>query len=579
MKPGSATRDQDARATRATPWPGERWLPTTLARRPLLALCLLAATLLLWNLAGYGLWESTEARYAEIAARMVRSGDWLTPRLNFIAHFEKPPLAYWMSALGMTLLGENELGARIGLVAAALATLAIVYRWSEAAEGRAAALFAFLSLLSAPLFFALSRSVTTDLYLTLCVVATADAARRGTRPRGSRAWRLAAWAALGAGFLAKGHVVLLWTALPALGWVAWSGEWSRLRRLIDPVGIGIALALVLPWFALQIQRHPGLVDFWLGRQTTGRVLHAVDGETEPWWNPLRTLAWSGGPWTVPAAIELWRRRGKHPYEAAWIVAPLVAFSLFPTKRANYLLPLLPPLAMASGAWWGRAVEHLRGMAMVRVLAALSAAAGAGLLAATFTVEVPDPLPALGPTLGPAFLLGGLAAWLAAGRWRFDLAFAALVTPLLGLYVAGFTALGHPAVERWFKISRPLARTAAVHHRAGAPIVAFHDWPRAFPFYLDERVVTVTNEGRVTQFEEGDEWRNYVFTDEQAVARFADAPGALFFLPRDQRDRLEAFLGHPVIPVAETRRHLLAAQPAGSLSGRPSAIAPPGRRAR
>ena len=48
--------------------PGERWLPAVLGRRPTAALLLLAATLLIWNLGGYGLWESTEARYAEIAA-------------------------------------------------------------------------------------------------------------------------------------------------------------------------------------------------------------------------------------------------------------------------------------------------------------------------------------------------------------------------------------------------------------------------------------------------------------------------------------------------------------------------------
>ncbi|HET6341526.1 MAG TPA: glycosyltransferase family 39 protein, partial [Gemmatimonadota bacterium] len=149
----------------AAPGPGERWLPDALERRPTAALLLLAATLLVWNLGGYGLWESTEARYAEIAARMVRSGDWLTPRLNYIAHFEKPPLAYWATALGMVALGIGELGARIGLVLAALATLLIVARWSAETGGRAAALYASLCLLSAPLFFALSRTVTTDLYL------------------------------------------------------------------------------------------------------------------------------------------------------------------------------------------------------------------------------------------------------------------------------------------------------------------------------------------------------------------------------------------------------------------------------
>lgn len=560
----------------AAPGPGERWLPGALGRRPTVALLLLAATLLLWNLGGYGLWESTEARYAEIAARMVRSGDWTTPRLNFIVHFEKPPLTYWATAVGMVALGIGELGARIGLVLAALATLLIVARWSAGTDGPAAALFAFLSLLSAPLFFALSRSVTTDLYLTLCVVAAADAARRGTRPGGARGWRLAAWGAFGAGLLTKGHVMLLWTVLPALAWAAWAGEWRRLRRLLDPLGILLALAVAVPWYAIETVHHPGLADFWLGRQTAERVLQPFQGESEPWWHHLGTLAWAAWLWTIPAALELWRRRRRRPYEIAWIAVPLVAFSLFPTKRANYVLPLLPSLALAAGAWWANAADRPRNVALVRTLATGSAALGAAVLAAAFLVQVPRTLAALGPLLGPALLLGALAAWRAVGRRRFDLAFAGLVIPLLGLYAAGFTALGRPSVESWFKISRPLARAARTHHRPGEPIVAFHDWPRAFPFYLNERVITVTEEGRETRFEADDTWRRYVYTGEGDVARFAERPGALFYLPRDRRRRLEELLGHPVEILAATHRHLLAAQPGPSVSGRPAAASRPAR---
>jgi len=554
--------------------PGARWLPGALGRRPTAALLLLAATLLLWNLGGYGLWESTEARYAEIAARMVRSGDWLTPRLNFIAHFEKPPLTYWATALGMVALGIGELGARVGLVLAALATLLIVARWSTDVDGRAAAMFASLCLLSAPLFFALSRSVTTDLYLTLCVVGTADAARRGTRPGGARGWRLAAWAALGAGFLTKGHVMLLWTVLPALAWAAWAGEGRRLRRLLDPVAIVLALAVALPWYAIEIARHPGLVDFWLGLQTAARVLEPFQGESEPWWHHLGTVAWAGWLWTAPAALELGTRRRERPYEIAWILLPLVAFSLFPTKRANYVLPLLPPLALAAGAWWANAADRPWSGVMVRALAAVTALLGAGLIGAAPLARLPRPLPALCLFLGAAFLLGAFAAWRAAGRKRFDLAFAALVIPLLGLYAAGFTALGRPEVERWFKISRPLARAAGTFHRAGEPIVAFHDWPRAFPFYLDERLITVTGDGRETRFEADDTWREFVFTDEVEVGRFAARPGALFYLPRDRRERLEELLGHRVVVVAATRRHILAAQPDAAVSERPAAASQP-----
>lgn len=542
--------------------PLARWLPEAWSRRPLVPLLLLAAALLLWRLGGHGLWESTEARYAEIAARMVRSGDWLVPRLNFIEHWDKPPFAYWATAAGLTVLGIGEIGARLGLVLAALATIAVAYRWTSERAGPAAGLFAGLSLLSAPLFFALARNVSADLYLTLWVWVALYAGHRGSRSGAHRGWRLGAWAALALALLTKGPVALLWTAVPALAWSAWTGRWARLRRLLDPWGIAAAVVISAPWVVWAIVRRPELAEYWLGGQTVGRITAPYEGEGDPVWAYLPVLAWAAGPWIVPATIGLtrrWRKSGLRcpPWLALHVLVPLVLFSLFPTKRANYLLPVLPAIAIAAGSWWDRASRERGGGGVVAALSALSAAFGAALLVAGRLADVPAPLPALGPFLGPAFLLGALAMLLARRRARLDLAFAGLVAPLLGLYLAGFTALGRPAVEQWFKVSRPLAAAAAA--RPERPIVALHDWPRAFPFYLDERIVTVTADGRTTGFERDSTWTRWVFTDEDELTdpRFE---GALFVVPRWARDGLEDALGRELEVVAGTRRLLLLADP-------------------
>lgn len=549
----------------------DRWLPRWLASRPRLALLLLAASLLLWHLGSYGLWESTEARYAEISARMVRSGDWLTPRLNWIAHFEKPPLTYWATAAGMLVFGVTELGARIGLVVAAVAVLAIVHGHARDTAGPRAAGYALLALLSAPLFFALSRSVTTDLYLTLFVVGAVEAGRRGSRPGARRGWRIAAWAAVGAGFLTKGPVVLLWTALPALVWAALAREWRRLARLVDPVGIAVAAALALPWYLVLLDRHPALLDDWIGRQTVGRMTAPVEGERAPAWFYLPVLLWAAGPWIVPAAVG-WARRVRHaPYTLVWTLAPLLAFSLFPTKRANYLLPLVPAVAVAAGAWWAAAEEGRapgwRGAG--RTLAVLAVALGAGLAIAAARAGLPLPLRVLGAAAGPGFVMGGWAAWTAVRRDRPDLVFAGWLVPLLGLYVGGYAALGLPSVERRFKISRPLAAAVAAERRPGEAVVAWHDWPRAFPFYLDVPVVTITSEGRDTRFERDGRWRELVFTEDSAVGRWArDGRRTFYVLPRGERAELERALGVRLEPLTATRRHLLAVDRPAGLSGRP-----------
>ncbi|MGH7565986.1 MAG: ArnT family glycosyltransferase, partial [Gemmatimonadota bacterium] len=462
------------------------WLPDALARRPLVPLLLFAAAILLWQLGAYGLWESTEARYAEIAARMVRSGDWITPRLNGIAHFDKPPLAYWASAASMALLGIDELAARLPLALASLAALAVVYRAAADTMCPRAALYAFLTLLSSPLWFALSRSLTTDLYLTLWIVIAVDAGRRGTRPGAARAWRVAAWASLGAGLLTKGPVVFLWTALPLLVWAAWTRSWRRAARLADPIGLATFAILALPWYLAQAAARPGLMEFWLGRQVEGRIVVPYRGEEDPWWTYLGTLAWSAGVWIVPGAAALWRlaKAREHPggrYLVVWVAAPLLAFSLFPTKRANYMLPAVPAIALAAGWWWDRAIAGLAPgqRTLPHALAVAVGAFGVAFTVAAFVVEdVPSEVTALGWLFGPSFVLGGVAAWRAARGARLDLAFTACLIPVLGLYLGLVVALGQPRVEAWSKISRPLVREIATHRLVDEPIVNYHVWLRA-----------------------------------------------------------------------------------------------------
>jgi len=46
-----------------------------------------------------------EGRYAEIPREMLERGDFITPMLNYVKFFDKPPLHYWLSALSMSIFG------------------------------------------------------------------------------------------------------------------------------------------------------------------------------------------------------------------------------------------------------------------------------------------------------------------------------------------------------------------------------------------------------------------------------------------------------------------------------------------
>ena len=132
---------------------------------------LLYGILLLLPVWQLNLLESTEARYGEIAREMLASGNFLEPTFNGIFHFHKPPVPYWCMAAGMAIFGVNDFGVRFFGIIAALLALFFLHRTALLFFGdRRKADATALTLASSFLFLAISRAVSTDIYLTCCVM-------------------------------------------------------------------------------------------------------------------------------------------------------------------------------------------------------------------------------------------------------------------------------------------------------------------------------------------------------------------------------------------------------------------------
>src|ERR1044071_4836221 len=102
-------------------WP--RALSSWTARWWLLVVVLLA--LLLWNLGNRGLNEPDEGRYTNIAGEMLEPHHgWWEPRMSDFAHYDKPPLVYWATAISFKAFGKNEWAARLPSFLGALMALA-----------------------------------------------------------------------------------------------------------------------------------------------------------------------------------------------------------------------------------------------------------------------------------------------------------------------------------------------------------------------------------------------------------------------------------------------------------------------
>jgi len=80
-----------------------------------------------FNLGGNSVWIPNESFYADSAKNMIKTGDFLTPIYNGELRLNKPPLTYWLSALGFKLFGINEFGLRFFQALLGILTGVITY--------------------------------------------------------------------------------------------------------------------------------------------------------------------------------------------------------------------------------------------------------------------------------------------------------------------------------------------------------------------------------------------------------------------------------------------------------------------
>ena len=89
-------------------------LYNSLLRNPYAWVVLVAFMIRLTTLGLYPLGDTTEARYSEIARKMVETGNWITPQFDYgVPFWGKPPLSTWTRAASFELFGVSEFAARL----------------------------------------------------------------------------------------------------------------------------------------------------------------------------------------------------------------------------------------------------------------------------------------------------------------------------------------------------------------------------------------------------------------------------------------------------------------------------------
>lgn len=334
-----------------------------LQRRGIALTLLLALVLALSFQGGRGLWGPDEGRYSNIALQMVDSGDWITPRRHpDYAHWAKPPLTYWAIAASVQTFGRNEAALRLpnalSYVATAFLLVLLGLRLVPGAPWLPALVF-----VTSPVPFGAGNWINTDYLLTafetLAMLGFVHLVQ-APDPRAAGRARALLWTGLGLAFLTKGPPGLL----PLLPMVAYARLQASPRvRLLSPAALLLFLAIALPWYALVVYRHEGLLGYFLGYEVYGRVFTDIHDRNSGWTGPFKvygpTLLIGLLPWSVllmrrvPTLLRVgtgwrawWRARAREDQLLLlWFLLPFLVFCFARSRLYLYLLPLLVPLAL------------------------------------------------------------------------------------------------------------------------------------------------------------------------------------------------------------------------------------------
>jgi 4-amino-4-deoxy-L-arabinose transferase-like glycosyltransferase len=374
--------------------------------RSLIILFLAWLILQIGGLFSPGLLDDVDSVYIEIAREMMQRHDYVTPYINGIRFFDKPPLLYWMAAASMHIFGIHDWAARLPLALAVLALLLAVYALgirlfaaiSPATSPDRAGFYAALALATSIGPYLYTRFYIPDillaLWMTLAIHLLLIALDHiHEQPQKSALLPCLAFAAIMAlNVLTKGLIGLVFPIAFVLLYLAITKQLHLLLKLHLLASTIVFLIIAAPWHILAAIRNPAIaLPANLGLPATGgwawfylynehiarflskRIPHDY-GLTPIWLFWLYVVLWIM-PWAIflPTAIanqiRILSKRARATFgerEASlslllWALLILGFFTLS-NRQEYYSLPALPALALMIGAVLTRAECTSRGIA-------------------------------------------------------------------------------------------------------------------------------------------------------------------------------------------------------------------------
>jgi 4-amino-4-deoxy-L-arabinose transferase-like glycosyltransferase len=317
--------------------------------------------------AGIGLrspWPPDEPRFALVARQMLESGQWLFPHRGIELYSDKPPMLMWTEAFWMWLTGGWRGAFLLTSLLSGLGTLALVWHLGRRLWNDRVGLVAATLVLATVQFVDVVKHAQIDpLNLFWITLGNTGILLHCLRGPNWRMYWLGCFAA-GLGVITKGvGVIALLMLLPyaVMRMRQWPGvtrtQGDGWRWAGGAVAFLLAIALwLVPMltaaYGLRTPEYLAYVQDILFRQTAERYANSWQHEEAPWFFLLVILrlwipTWLLLPFVVPGWRASLRLRDPRVWmPLIWVALVLAFFSIPSGKRAIYILPALPMLALA-----------------------------------------------------------------------------------------------------------------------------------------------------------------------------------------------------------------------------------------
>lgn len=325
--------------------------------------CILAVILVVYvyfsGLSDYGFMDPDEGRYSEIPREMIETGDYITPRLNYVKYFEKPILHYWFTAGAFMLFGQNEFAGRVtpvllGLLGCALTSLLAL----RITNDKRASFMSGIILASSTLWYGIARINITDMTLTFFFTAALFCFRLWADDVKKFFWLSMFYVSMALAVLTKGLIGVVLPGGIAVVYALLTGQAKKiLSRIFSPTAIIIFLVINCIWFVPVCRANPDFFHFFFIREHFLRYTTTIHERYQPFHFFIPVLLAGLVPYAgllldaIRAMFGKCRLITKNDgiFLGLWFFITFIFFSASNSKLVTYILPCFPPLAVLFGA--------------------------------------------------------------------------------------------------------------------------------------------------------------------------------------------------------------------------------------